>query len=712
MFKRVTIVALVVAAFVLLVAVPAFAFNGMRGDYTVTEGCACHNNGFGGLPSVTPSWSGTKHAVSGADGQALRLPYGNVCQGCHTSNFDPAKAIPTPTATSTSGAVSWGVSNGIPEPLTQATGNFASSENFVGCSSCHYGTNALGASFGADSNDTAHNSPYGLLANPDICGACHSRYAYTSDTLSVSPVPYVKVTGTPAVEVPNPNPTTAIQPQMALGYPMLGSPAPSPSSGWGTVPPLTAYLNIQTPGWTPTPTATKAGFASLQTYWQESDGTVLPWQQSGHDGSAAQYPDWSMSGHAASLTALTSQPFWNSFPESTKEQCLECHSTDFRIMKDAGKPVTSSDVQYGITCVGCHSPHNAGTVKGVWDDGFDAQLINDSSLNGNGSNLCTECHTDQLPAGQQATPGTEIHNAQQEIMAGYGAIGVKQMPGVHEGKCIQCHMPPTSYSRGAAQLGANHTMDIIDPKVAADSSPVPVATTTPTPGGSPVVTTAVMPYSSCSTCHGRASDPLATYLQGTIEQRQSWTKGQISQLQDELNAAAVKLGYTDSTAAQAALVAVPESKWTISQRAFLSAWTNTEFLSSEGSYGVHNWAYTEAIAGQAQEQVQAVTSPTPKAWVVSLKTSKVPVKRNQKVKNSGVVLTGLGFTAHGKLILQRRLKGKDWTNWLTVTLNSNGTYAKTIKMTKKGTWYVRAKMPGDGSLNKTGYSHPKKVVVK
>ena len=38
MFKRVTIVALVVAAFLVL-AVPALAFNGMRGDYTTTEAC-------------------------------------------------------------------------------------------------------------------------------------------------------------------------------------------------------------------------------------------------------------------------------------------------------------------------------------------------------------------------------------------------------------------------------------------------------------------------------------------------------------------------------------------------------------------------------------------------------------------------------------------------------------------------------------------------
>jgi hypothetical protein len=711
MFKRVTIVALVVAAFVLMLAVPAFAFNGMRADYTTVDGCNCHT-GFSGIPTVTPSWADTKHAVAGVDNQASRLPYGSVCQGCHTANFDPAKVIPTPTATSTSGSVSWGVANGTPAPATQTTGDAASSENFVGCSSCHYGT-SVGGIYGVDSNNTAHNSPYGQLANADICGACHSRYSYTVDTYSVSPVPYVKVTtgGTP---VPNPNPTTLIQPQMAIGYPMLGSPSPSPAVGWDPAAPLSAYLNTQTPGWTPTPTATKAGFASLQTYWQDADGNTLPWQQSGHDGSAAQYPDWAISGHAASLTTLTSQPFWNSFPESTKQECLECHSADFRILKADGENPTSSDVQYGLTCVGCHSPHDAGTVKGAWDEEFDAQLINDSSLHGNGSNLCTECHTDQLPAGQQAVPGTVIHNAQKEIMAGYGAIGVKQMPGVHEGKCIQCHMPPTSYSRGSAQLGANHTMMIIDPDTAADASPVPITTTTPTPSGSPVVTMASMPFSSCSTCHGRASDPDATYLQGTIEQRQTWTKDQISQLNTELDAAAVILGYTDASAAQAALVAVPQSQWTTSQAAFLAAWTNTQFLSSDGSYGIHNWAYTNQIAGTAQDQVKAVTAPTPRKWVISLRASRSSVNKNkQQVYFRGAVQTGWGIAAKGTVTLQRRMAGQSWRDWKSQTLATNGSYSIVQKLNfTKGKWYFRTVMPGDGGLNLTNNSHNVVVTVK
>ena len=63
-----------------------------------------------------------------------------------------------------------------------------------------------------------------------------------------------------------------------------------------------------------------------------------------------------------------------------------------------------------------------------------------------------------------------------EMMDGYGAIDVPAFPSVHKGKCIQCHMPPTSYSRGSVQLGGNHTFTIIEPEVAVEESPIPVAT--------------------------------------------------------------------------------------------------------------------------------------------------------------------------------------------------------------------------------------------
>ena len=742
MFKRVCIVALVVAAFLVL-ALPALAWNGYREDYTTAQTCGFCHSGIAGIPTVYPDWADTKHAEAGADDQALRLPYGSVCQGCHTSNFDPAKAVPTPTATSTSGSVSWGVANGIPtEP--QAVGEAASSENYVGCSSCHYGANV--ATFegeGSDPNDTAHNVPFGNMADAQICGQCHSRYAYTVDTYAVQPVP-----------TPTASQTTLIQPQMAIGYPMLGYPSTDPA--WSPV--LAEYLNVPQPGWTPTPTATSA--SGLMTYWQ-IDGEDSLWQNVGHDGSAAQYPEWMSEGHANALDAL------KAIGQGNNPQCLECHSADYRIMVESGKDVSNYTPKYGLTCVACHAPHDAGTVKGAWDEEFDAQLIDDASLHGNASNLCVECHNGELAEGTTAAPGTAIHHPMKEMIDGYGAIDVQSFPSVHKGKCVKCHMPPTSVSRGNVQLGGNHTFNIITPEDATEASPIPyatataVATATPTPGGTPVVTTTKtvtwdsMPFSACSTCHNNDNsvqtrpEPVATtratpnptasplavsvtidqlangtsvanmtggdkamWLQDTIDQRQSWTHAKIDDIWSILDATAANAGYADASAARNALVAIPSNEWTTAQRAFLSAFTNVEFVESEGSFGIHNWDYSRAIVNTAMSQAKIAESGVlvKLPWSVTYKQSKSKVRSGTKVTFSGTVKTAKGVPAAGKVRILKRVGGV-WKVWKSKTLTASGSYKLTVRMQAKGKFYMRAYMPGD-SLNKAAYSPYKRLIVR
>jgi len=794
MFKRVTIVALVVAAFVLVMAVPAMAFNGYRADYTVTSACAgCHGETpFLGAPVIVPEWAETGHGENEAYEEVKdRAVNGSVCQGCHTSNFDPAKALPTPTATTTAVApapaatnVAWGVDQsqvGTPQSMGEAPW----SDNNIGCSSCHYGAGPVSELDGRDVNDTAHMAPYGELANADICGACHSRYSYTTSTFSVTPIPYVRLDGA-GDPIPNPTPTSLIQPQMALGYPMLGSPAPSPATGWNPAAPLSDYLNIPTSGWSPTPNpaATSAGFGRLSTFWNV-DGVDTLWQQVTHEGASGQYPEWANEGHADALTGLTGQAFWGFLPEDTQKECLECHSTDYRIMKEAGKNPKVADAKYGITCVGCHAPHNAGTIRGVWDKATRAQLNNDASLKGNGSNLCTECHNGEIPEGTQASPGTEIHHPMKEMMDGYGAIDVSAFPSVHKGKCIQCHMPPTYFQRGGVQRGANHTFTIIQPKDAVEASPVPVttavATATASPSGTVTVTTRVtwdtMPYSACSTCHNQNTNPSpkpvatvsatpspsasplrvnvtidqmadgaqiyspntntwspggdkALWLQDTIEQRQEWTKARAlppeSPVDDpstptgtiwlELDKAAVVLGYADTAEAHEALVAKPSNTWTTAERAFLSGFTNVEFVASEGSFGLHNWDYSREIVNTAMMQAKiAATGVVVKLpWKVTLTLSKTSVKAGTSVTFSGTVKTAKGVAGVGTAEIWRRISGVGgtWKLWRSVTLNASGQYSTKTNVSTKGTSYWRTTMPAD-TANLVGSSTPNiKLVVK
>jgi hypothetical protein len=723
MIKRVTVFAIVVATFLVL-AVPAMAFNGYRSTYTTSSACATCHNGIAGIPAVYGEWAGTKHATDEMYKEDKgELPYGSVCMGCHSSNFNPSKPgyTPSPVATdAATGEVEWEMNPSSVVPAQQATGKSAWSEGKIGCSSCHYGARTAGgglAIYGNDPNDSAHTVPIGNMADAQICGACHSRYSYTVGTYSVAPVPYVAVdaSGSP---IPNPDPTTAIQPQMAIGYPMLGTPTSKPA--WS--PNLAAYLNVPQPGWKPDPKATSA--AGLMTYWQTPipHATKSPffadtsWQFRGHDGSAAQYPEWRNEGHAAALTTLTSQAFWGFMDEPTKQECLECHSADFRLLKEAGKNPTSADVKYGVTCVGCHDPHDAGSIKGVWDKEFDAQLVNNDELAGNGSNLCTECHNGEIPLGSTASPGAEVHHPMREMMDGYGAIDVAAYPSVHKGKCIQCHMAPTSISRGAVQKGGNHTFEIITPVVAAEAKAKtdPAAETWDIEG---------MPYSACTTCHARTYqngygetvvDAQALWLQDTIDQRQTWTHGKVDQIHSLLDAAAKRLGYADEAAAQEALVAKAASDRTTSETTFLKAWTNVGYVESEGSFGLHNWDYSRQIVNTAIWEAESVEAePAPAPWSVSFKANKTSVKKNTKVKLSGTIAPAEAMTFGHATVTIQKYTGGAWKKWKKVNCSTAGTYSISVKMTKTGTYKLRAMMPAYNAHNmKQGVSGKVSVKVK
>jgi hypothetical protein len=691
MTKRLFFVVIVVAAFLVL-AVPAFAWNGYRADFTLSSYCAiCHSDGSpGGAPHVYDQWAETKHANSNGIGQATRPPTGTSCAGCHTSNYDPTKASPSPSATTY-------VYNNDPGTTTpdQDTGNAPSSELDVGCSACHYGTDT-GAlpQYGDDPNSTAHMSKYADLANAEICGQCHSHYSYTTDTYTLIPTP------TPDAATP------LLQPQYAIGYPMLGTPAPSPSSGWGDVPALSDYLNIPSPGWTPTPNPDATTAAGLMTYWQ-LDGQDLMWQSAGHDGSAAQYSEWANEPHANSLADLRAAfgpgPTWPSFLNA----CLKCHSADYRIADASSKPDINT-AKYGITCVGCHDPHDKGTAKGAWDEGFDTQLTTD-----NAKTLCVQCHTAEIGTGA-ATPGATIHNATKEVMNGTGGIGVAQgTVGVHKGKCVQCHMPPTSYSRGSVQLGGNHTFTIIEPDVAASVTPIPVATTTPTPSGSPVVEMGVMPYSACSTCHSRSGDQDATWLQDTLDQRQEAMHSKYDNVTAALVAAGGRMHYVAPgsvsgdeeyiTWLNGVLNDKGKANWSSDELNWQKAYTNWTYVAAEGSWGIHNWQYDNVVIDAALNQANSVDTAPQK---VTFKANHRTVRLKATVKFTGTVRP----KSSGTITIQRKVKGH-WKKWKTTKVNSSGNLKRYVKMTRKGTFYLRAFFPASPPYA-GGVSRNIKVVVK
>jgi hypothetical protein len=165
--------------------------------------------------------------------------------------------------------------------------------------------------------------------------------------------------------------------------------------------------------------------------------------------------------------------------------------------------------------------------------------------------------------------------------------------------------------------------------------------------------------------------------------------------------------------ARDALVEIPEAQWNSLERLFLSAFTNVEFVESEGSFGLHNWDYSREIVNTAHVQALTVANATARKWVVSLRVSKDSIKKGQKIFFRGVVQTGWGFPGKGKVTLQRRMAGQNWRNWKSQTLKTNGTYDIQQKLKfKKGKWYFRARMPGDGGLNTTAVSPNRVIRIK
>jgi len=758
--KRLFCVALFLAAF-FIVTVPALAWNGARQDYTTSDGCqVCHQSGQpSAAPKVFNAWAATKHGTdSEAANAAKSIPAGSVCAGCHTANFDPTKSSPVPTATTyafntalptpvaTKTTVAWGASpSTVASP--QALGNGSFSELDIGCSSCHYGASVPGSlsDTGNDVNDTAHTAPYTDLANAEICGACHSRFSYTVNTYTVNPIPS-----------PTASQTTLIQPQMAIGYPMLGV----------NYQPLSNFLNVAAPGWqpTPNPSATGTAFGQLQTYWTV-DGTPTKWQETGHDGSAAQYPEWNSEKHAAALTNLK-----KAVGSNPPAACLQCHSTDYRIAANDAKP-TGTQAKYGVTCVACHAPHDAGTAKGVWSDEYDAQLVGNPA---NSSDVCTQCHTEQAFTGESPSPvatglpaaGTLVRYNTTEVMNGTGAIGVPQgLPGVHDQKCVDCHMPPTSFSRGSAQLGGNHTFEIITPKDANDASPVPVvtsaatstptATTSPWASPTPIVTTYIdestMPYSACSTCHNNNVNSTATpqpiltttpspqpvgkiavtvtrvmqnqgdkalWLQDTLDQRQASMHAQYDAVTSALHAAGLRMGFIQPVASPAKGVSVDQSyvtwlngvlnglgapSWNTAEVLWQDGYTDWTYVAGEGSWGIHNWQYDSLVIQAALNFANRVDTTK---QVVTLKAYKSLLLLNAIDIFSGTVTPA----TKGTITIQRKSSG-NWLAWKTVTVGSTGHFSIKVKMTKKGTYYLRAFYPAKPPYA-GGISAQIKVVVK
>lgn len=151
-----------------------------------------------------------------------------------------------------------------------------------------------------------------------------------------------------------------------------------------------------------------------------------------------QHEQWSTSLHAVALQSIQ----W--LPE-TEDECLQCHSTDYRLAPPGQKP-TVWEAVFDIECVACHNPHggpNSGQLRRpTWE-------------------LCSDCHRMGLlePPATPAQP-------QKEVLHGAGGFRLDGRPmdgpySLHWAgiptECVQCHVHAEPYGGPQQPVNSGHT---------------------------------------------------------------------------------------------------------------------------------------------------------------------------------------------------------------------------------------------------------------
>jgi len=153
-------------------------------------------------------------------------------------------------------------------------------------------------------------------------------------------------------------------------------------------------------------------------YWW-GNGISKNWHQ--------EYANFTRSKHSKSLKNLREKR--GKCDREPSEDCLQCHSGDYRMADKAHKP-SLSEAREDITCVVCHEPH-----------GLDKKHIRGSP----GAHKCGQCHIDALSR-TTAKSGKPHYPCPVEKI-----------------QCADCHMPRIVSTGGVFSL-RSHAFQIIPPE--------------------------------------------------------------------------------------------------------------------------------------------------------------------------------------------------------------------------------------------------------
>ncbi|MEO8392754.1 MAG: cytochrome c3 family protein, partial [Chloroflexota bacterium] len=311
----------------------------------------------------------------------------------------------------------------------------------------------------------------------------------------------------------------------------------------------------QSPDGHPYPVGYRPG-ANLSDYFQlVPDDSGDHWWIAGHASQQnMQSNEWLMSRHATSLTDMQTS-------DQAADACLTCHSQDARQAaalvaqvkagdRDGLPPdaLTVTNAQWGVTCTTCHYEHT--------DSKEPFNLVQPAN------DLCTSCHTN--PA-DSAT----VHHPVREMFEGVSLVpGIDGFPGNHfkadDGpRCVTCHMQALPVADGTTRASHGFT-----PILPGDSEQVP---------------------SACAGCHDTLTttdlELLVTNTQASVKARLETDQAQFASLPQPADGSAELARYQQASAA-------------------------LDFVRNDGSFGVHNYTYTDTLLTAAEQELAALSGAT------------------------------------------------------------------------------------------------------
>jgi len=279
--------------------------------------------------------------------------------------------------------------------------------------------------------------------------------------------------------------------------------------------------------------------------------------------------------------------------------CVGCHTAPGFVSRMEGVPITDTSYE-AITCAACHEPHDVSKPHQI--RAYNTATLMDGTVvtNAGMGGLCMQCHMSRqnatnyvLTAAGSSHYGPH-HGPQADMLEGvngitYGkAIGSSPHKDCVPDTCVTCHMQPQTASSPAFTRAGGHTF-------------YPAA---PASGTNPAVQLTAV----CVQCHGSITTfnfPTVDYDgDGVVEGVQT----EVTNLMNQLAVLLPPVGVAKTTLNI-------DSTWTPQQ---LKAAYNYLFVQSDGSYGVHNIAYTvDLIKGSiADLGGGASASGLPSAWQI------------------------------------------------------------------------------------------------